>query len=126
MRSCLFALAVLFVLAAGFDVAAAARMPSGSYCGSYIFVIKGKISFASAEKFDFHLDLAGSNKDCNSERYVVAPDGKITLPDEAKDGNCIGELMKDNDLDSLDIKYDAGRNVIDLDAGVAKVTLKQC
>ena len=107
-------------------VGAVAAAPSGTYCGSYMFVIKGKISFRSEQTFDLDIDTPESKSHCQAQRFKLEADGAVTLPDAELDGNCIGELMRGNGLSGLKIKYNAGRNTIDLDAGVADITLKSC
>jgi hypothetical protein len=116
----------IVVLAALLSAIASASMPSGKYCGSYMFVISGKIELESSEFFDFHIDIGGSKTTCAHERYLVAPDGAMTMPDLKQQGNCMGHLLSSNGLDTLKIHYNANSDTIDLDAGVATVTLRHC
>uniref|UniRef100_A0A7S1PPY1 Uncharacterized protein n=1 Tax=Neobodo designis TaxID=312471 RepID=A0A7S1PPY1_NEODS len=116
--------AVILLLCVLVAMAAAGGVPSGSYCGSYMFFIKGRIDFVSSTELDFNLDVGGKKTTCRKERFVVAPGGELTLPDKDNKGDCIGELIKDNDLDTLKIHFDG--NKIHLDAGVGSVDLKHC
>jgi hypothetical protein len=124
MRAAAVAILALMLLAV--SAASAAGMPSGTYCGSYMFFIKGRLSFPTSSELDFTLDVGGKKTTCDKEKYIVAPDGSLALPDKAKKGDCIGDLMSSNSLDTLNIKYEAGSNKIHLDAGVGSVTLERC
>ena len=119
---------IAFVLAALCltSAASAAGAPKGSYCGSYMFFIKGRITIVSSTELDFELDVGGKKTTCNKEKYLVDPKGAMTLPDTNNKGDCIGDLIKSNDLETLKIDYDAGSNKIHLDAGVGSVNLKSC
>jgi hypothetical protein len=115
------------VLVAAFAAAGvSASVPTGSYCGDYMFVISGKITFNDAETFDLKIDVAGDTTTCTAEKFIMAPTGNLLLPNLQQDDDCVGQLMKSNSLSKMDIQFNSAHNTIALDVGAGKVTLKRC
>lgn len=101
--------------------------PSGSYCGSYLGIFSGKVSFTSAADLSVTLDLVSSKTTCPNEPYTFdASSGVITLANLNNPNDCLGKLVADAHLSGITVTYNSGSNTIDLDAGIANLKLSSC
>ena len=122
MRCFVVALVAVVLFAA--TLTSALDAPSGTYCGSYMFLIKGKIKFTSASLFDLDLKIGAKSTDCKNQRFTLHDDGDVDLTDLDAAGNCIGDLVRDNGLSDLKVTFHDGHII--LDAGVGTVKLSKC
>lgn len=103
--------------------------PSGSYCGSYMAnMVIGKVTMNSnSNTFDLSVKAFGNNEStCRSIQYVWdRSSGQVSVPDAHNSKSCLGDLLASGGL-SLDVSYDAAKDTVQLDLGIAKLTLRHC
>lgn len=115
---------VAVALATVIAVAAAAG-PSGSYCGSYISLVSGKVTF-SAATLDVTLEVFGTPHSCTNVAYTYsAATNVITIPSSTDPSSCVGQLIASNGL-TLSATYNPSANTIALDAGIATINMDSC
>lgn len=101
--------------------------PSGKYCGTKT-VLGQKVSCtgdADASTHTFSLDLQGIfSISCQGEPYSYS-NGVITLTNIDKDGDCLHDALKENDITLEDLTYDSSANAISVTTkyGMIRVSL---
>ena len=112
-----FALVVIAALLALGAVAS----PSGMYCGSYMGMVSGKVTFASST-IDVKLDVFSSKHECDNVAYSFnGVTNAINIPSATDKSSCLGDLISSNAA-----TYHPGANTISLDVGIATIDMSSC
>lgn len=101
--------------------------PHGKYCGSYSFgLVSGTVVFDdTAKNFDLAFDGLGAHVKCDKEAYSMNADGTLAVPGATATADCLGSVLSSNGL-SLDVLYHHDDDTLDLDLGLASLTVKRC
>ena len=102
--------------------------PSGKMCGSYLFgQVKGHGTFNPGQhKFSLYINAFDHVVDCKNIDYTVdKSNGRLVVPDAKHASTCLGNVLIKNKL-KAEFVYHKDSNKIELNLGVAKVTLEHC
>jgi hypothetical protein len=125
MRPTLLAVALLLAFVSLAN--AKTQGPHGKYCGSYSFgLVSGTVNFDDTMmNFDLSFDGLGAHVKCTKEAYSINADGTLAVPGATASADCLGSVLNSNGL-SLDVLYHHDDDTLDLDLGLASLTVKRC
>jgi hypothetical protein len=119
--------AAALVVAVALVACAVTADPAGKYCASYLMgEVTGSATFLANGKLDLEISAFKSDASCRSiETRLDRASGALTLVGATDPSTCIGHMLAGQKL-TLKAVYDRDADKIDLNLGIADLTMSRC